>query len=88
MAALDWSECRAVVSNPDKLGGVWVLRGTRMPVASIFENLEDGLTIEEVMKQFDVTREEIKSVLEFAARSLDTAPPRPFSSSAADACSL
>jgi uncharacterized protein (DUF433 family) len=88
MAALDWSACPAVESNPDKLGGVWVLRGTRMPVASIFENLEDGLTIEEVMEQFDVTREEIKSVLEFAARSLDTTPPRPFSPSAADARSL
>jgi uncharacterized protein (DUF433 family) len=88
MAILDWSQCPAVESNPDKLGGAWVLRGTRMPVASIFENLEDGLTIEQVMEQFDVTREEIRSVLEFAARSLDTAPPRPLSPAAADARSL
>ena len=42
-----------------------------MPVATVFENLEDGMTIDEVMEQFDVTREQIKAVLEFAARSLD-----------------
>ena len=45
------------------------------PVATIFENLEDGMTIEEVMEQFDVTREQIQAVLEFAALSLD-APVR------------
>lgn len=45
-----------------------------MPVATIFENLEDGMTIEELMEQFDVTREQVKAVLEFAARSLDTPP--------------
>jgi uncharacterized protein (DUF433 family) len=75
MAILDWSQCPAVESDPDKLGGVWVLRGTRMPVASIFENLEDGLTIDEVMEQFDVTRNEIRSVLDFAARSLNVSAP-------------
>ena len=45
-------------------------------MATIFENLEDGMTIEEVMEQFDVTRKQINAVLEFAARSLD-APVRP-----------
>ena len=51
-------------------------RGTRMPVAAVFENLEDGLTIEEILEQFDVTREQVQAVLEFAARSLD-APVHP-----------
>ena len=58
-------------SVPGKLGGAWVLRGTRLPVATVFENLED-LSIEEVMEQFDVTREEIQSLLEFAARRSQT----------------
>jgi uncharacterized protein (DUF433 family) len=44
-----------------------------MPVATVFENLEDGMTIEEVAEQFDVTPEQVKAVLEFAARSLDAA---------------
>jgi uncharacterized protein (DUF433 family) len=71
MAVLDWSQCPAVESVPGKVSGAWVFRGTRLPVATVFENLEDGMTIEEVMEQFDVTREQIQAVLEFAARSLD-----------------
>jgi len=71
MAVLDWSKCSAVESVPGKVSGAWVFRGTRLPVATVFENLEDGMTIEEVMEQFDVSREQIKAVLEFAARSLD-----------------
>ena len=74
--ALDWSACPAVESIPGKVSGAWVFRGTRLPVATIFENLEDGLTIEEIMEQFDVTREQINAVLDFAARSLE-APVRP-----------
>jgi uncharacterized protein (DUF433 family) len=54
--------------------GAWVLRGTRLPVAAVFENLED-LSIEEVMEQFDVTRGQIEALLEFATRSAGTAPP-------------
>jgi len=58
-------------SVPGKLSGAWVFRGTRMPVATVFENLEDGLTIDEIIDQFDVTREQVTAVLEFAARSLE-----------------
>jgi len=42
-----------------------------MPVSAVFENLEAGASIEEIIEQFDLTREQIKTVLEFAARSLD-----------------
>jgi uncharacterized protein (DUF433 family) len=73
MASLDWSQCSAVESVPGKVSGAWVFRGTRLPVVTVFENLEDGLSIQEVMDQFDVTREQIKAVLEFAARSLKVA---------------
>jgi uncharacterized protein (DUF433 family) len=71
MAALDWSDCSVVESVAGKVSGAWVFRGTRTPVATIFENLEDGMTIDEVLEQFPVTREQVKAVLEFAARSLD-----------------
>jgi uncharacterized protein (DUF433 family) len=72
--ALDWSECPAVESIPGKVSGAWVFRDTRMPVSLVFENLEEGMTIDELMEQFPVTREQVRSVLEFAARSLDVAP--------------
>jgi uncharacterized protein (DUF433 family) len=69
MAALDWSQCPAVESVPGRLSGAWVFRDTRLPVATVIENLED-LSVEEVMEQFDVTREQITAVLQFVAQSL------------------
>lgn len=72
MAALDWSQCSAVESVPGKVSGAWVFRGTRMPVAAVFENLEDGMSIDEIVQLYDgLTREQVQSVLEFAARSLE-----------------
>ena len=57
------------------MGLQWVFKGTRTPVAVIFDNLEDGITIDEVMEQFPVTLEQVKAVLGFAARSLDASVP-------------
>ena len=74
MANLDWSQCPAVESVPGKVSGAWVFKGTRMPVATVFSNLEAGLSVEEIMEEFAVTREQINAVLHFAARSLE-APP-------------
>jgi uncharacterized protein (DUF433 family) len=71
MASLDWSQCPAVESIPGKVSGAWVFKATRTPVSVVFENLEDGMTIDEVLEQFPVTREQVRTVLEFAARSLD-----------------
>ena len=87
MASLDWSECSAVESVPGRLSGAWVFKDTRMPVSAVFENLEAGATIDEIIEQFDVTREQINAVLEFAARSLD-APARAPSGSLMNAHSL
>lgn len=50
--SLDWSQCPAVESVPGKVSGAWVLRGTRTPVKTSFENLEAGMSIEEVTEQF------------------------------------
>jgi len=88
MAKLDWSQCPAVESVPDRRSGAWVFKNTRIPVATVFKNLEAGSDIDEIIEQFHVTREQVQAVLEFAARSLD-APPLPSGSPAtADARSL
>ena len=73
MASLDWSQCPAVESIPGRVSGAWVFRGTRLPVATVIENLED-LSIDEVIEQFDVTREQIAAVLDFVAASLRAEP--------------
>jgi uncharacterized protein (DUF433 family) len=72
---LDWSQCPAVESIPGKVSGAWVLRDTRMPISVIFENLEYGSSIEEIIENYNVTREQIQAVLEFAAKSAGAPPP-------------
>ncbi len=84
MPVLDWSNCPAVESVPDKVGGAWVFRDTRLPVATVIENLED-LPIEEVMEQFDVSREQIAAILEFVAESLRPEPREPNPNGSSDA---
>jgi uncharacterized protein (DUF433 family) len=74
MAPLDWSQCSAVESIPGKLSGAWVLKGTRMPVQAIFENLEAGLSVKAITEVFDVTEQEVRAVLHFATQSLEKAP--------------
>lgn len=72
MPVLDWSQCPAVERVPGKVSGAWVLRGTRMPVATIFENLEAGANIDDILKWFDgLDRDQVKAVIDFAARSLE-----------------
>lgn len=74
MADLDWAQCPAVESIPGRVSGAWTFRNSRTPVKLIFENLEDGMSIDEIVEQYPVSREEIVAVLEFAANSLDTEP--------------
>ena len=73
MRHLDWSQCPAVESVPGRLSGAWVFRDTRLPVATVFENLQD-LSVDELVEQFDVTRGQINSVLAFIVQSLNHTP--------------
>jgi uncharacterized protein (DUF433 family) len=75
MATLDWSQRPAVESVPGKVSGAWVLKGTRMPVSAIFDNLEAGASIDDIMQWFDgLDREQVRAVIESAVRSLDKEP--------------
>jgi uncharacterized protein (DUF433 family) len=78
VAALDWSQCPAVESIPGKVSGAWVLKGTRMPVSVIFENIEAGASLDDIMEWFEgLDREQVKAVIEFVARSLDVTRSSP-----------
>jgi len=77
MTTLDWSQCPAVESIPGKVSGAWVFKDTRMPVATVFENLEAGLTVEEVMEEFSVTREQINASIAFRGAEPGNAYPAP-----------
>jgi uncharacterized protein (DUF433 family) len=67
---IDWSSCPAVERDAERVSGAWVFRGTRVPVAALFENLEDGETIETFAELFPgVTLAQLRAVLDHAARS-------------------
>jgi uncharacterized protein (DUF433 family) len=71
---LDWKQCPAVERVPEKVSGVWLFKGTRVPVKALFENLEDGAGIEDFLLWFPgVKREHALAVLEFTERSLSVA---------------
>ncbi len=68
---LDWSTCPAVERDSQRVSGGWVFRDTRVPVAALFENLEDGIEIKEFVTLFPgVTLDQARMVLDHAARSL------------------
>jgi uncharacterized protein (DUF433 family) len=64
-----------VESIPGKRSGAWVFKDTRMPISTVFENLAD-MTVDELIEEFGVTREQVEAVLDFVARSAE-APPAP-----------
>ncbi|HEY5792483.1 MAG TPA: DUF433 domain-containing protein [Chthoniobacterales bacterium] len=68
---MDWSTCEGVERSPLKVSGSWLFSGTRVPVVSLFQNLEDGATVEDFLNWFPgVSRQQVEAVLEFAEKSL------------------
>ena len=69
-ADLGWAGCAAVERDPQRVSGAWVFQGTRIPVAALFENLEDGVSLAEFVELFPgVTEKQARLVLEHVARS-------------------
>ena len=67
---IDWSSCPAVERDPARMSGAWVFRGTRVPIAALFENLEDDASVHQFIEWFPgVSLDQARSVLEHAARS-------------------
>jgi uncharacterized protein (DUF433 family) len=70
MVMIDWSTCPAVERDPERVSGAWVFRGTRVPVAALFENLEDGAQVAQFVQWFPgVSLEQVRAVLEHAAHA-------------------
>jgi uncharacterized protein (DUF433 family) len=73
---MDWSSCPAVEQNPDKVSGSWVFRSTRVPVVTLFENLEGGASVDDFLSWFPgVTKGQTEAVLEHIIRSLHQRRP-------------
>ncbi|MFG5120273.1 DUF433 domain-containing protein [Methylorubrum sp. POS3] len=64
-----------VTSDPAIMGGRRVFRGTRVPVEVLFENLADGLSLDEILETYEsLDRGDVVAMLEITADSL--AAPR------------
>ena len=68
---MDWGKCSEIERRREVVSGAWVFTGTRVPVSTLFENLEDGATVDEFLEWFPgVRRKQVDEVLSFAAASL------------------
>jgi uncharacterized protein (DUF433 family) len=57
------------------MSGAWVFRGTRFPISTIFENLEQGATIDDILEWYQgLNRQQLQEVVAFAAKSAEAEP--------------
>lgn len=57
--------------NPDRMSGAPCFFKTRLPIDSLFDNLEDGVSLDEWLDAFpDISREHAQAVLEHAKNSM------------------
>jgi uncharacterized protein (DUF433 family) len=67
---IDWSDCPVLERSSKRVSGAWVFRGTRVPVAALFENLEDGMTVVQFAELFPgVSADQVRAVLDYVAGS-------------------
>jgi uncharacterized protein (DUF433 family) len=72
----DWNGCPEVEREAGRLSGAWVFRGTRVPVRALFQNLEDGATVDDFLEWFPgVTRQQVDAVLEHVSADLLVGSP-------------
>jgi uncharacterized protein (DUF433 family) len=61
-----------ISSDPEVLGGTPVFVGTRVPLAVLFENLADGMSLAEILDAFpSLSREAALAALQQAEASLE-----------------
>ena len=62
-----------ILIDPEVLGGTPVFKGTRVPVESLFDHLEEGVSLAEFLDDFpSVSKEQAVAALELAARLLSS----------------
>ena len=67
---INWSNCQAVESAKERVSGSLVFAGSRVPIAALFENLEDGITAQEFTEIFPgIKLEQVNAVLDFVAKN-------------------
>lgn len=71
---IDWNKCPEVEQGCEKVSGAWLFKGSRVPVKSLFENLEDGASMDDFLEWFPgITRQQVRGVLKYASTGLEVA---------------
>ena len=66
---MDWQKRIAI--DPEVMGGRLVFRGTRIPVDVLFDNLADGMSLDEILDEYPgLIRADAVAAIEMAGRSL------------------
>jgi uncharacterized protein (DUF433 family) len=65
---MDWSKCSEVEQIPGKVSGVPILKGTRVQADAVWENYQDGISVEEVADLFRLDVDQVRTVIDYAAR--------------------
>ncbi len=60
-----------IVIDPEIQHGKPVIRGTRVPVGRIVGGLAGGMTIEEIIREYEISEEDVRAALSYAAQLLD-----------------
>jgi uncharacterized protein (DUF433 family) len=69
---LNWPQCPVIESDPERVHGAWVLKGTRLPASVVFENLARGATIDDIVSWYGgISKEDVAAVVDFVAASLE-----------------
>ena len=72
-----------IVIDPQIQHGKPVIRGTRVPVARIVGGLAGGMTKEEIMREYEVSEEDVRAALGYAAQLIEGEVFRPLPAQAA-----
>ena len=65
---MDWTHCPVVESDPEKLGGTPILKGSRMPADGIVENFRDGMPADEIAEVFELPAIGVRLLLNYAIK--------------------
>jgi len=60
-----------VIIDPEIQHGKPVISGTRVPVTRIIGGLAGGMTEEEVMREYGITKEDLQAALNYAAELIE-----------------
>jgi uncharacterized protein (DUF433 family) len=66
-----------IVIDPTICHGKPVIRGTRTPVAIVVGSLAGGMDFEDIQREYDLTDEDIRAALAFAAQMVEQEQHRP-----------